>query len=141
MKPEIDNKLIAVIRVRGRIGVRRSIKETLVRMNLNRVNSLALLFGTKSNIGMIKKCNDFVTYGAVNADMLGKLLAKKEAKASKEDVEALMSGKTKAKEVLSLPIRLKPPRHGYEGTKISFSNGGAMGYRGDKINELLYRMV
>ena len=43
MKSDLDNKLVAVVRVRGRIGVRRSINETLSRLNLTRVNSLALL--------------------------------------------------------------------------------------------------
>ena len=141
MKSDLDNKLVAVIRIRGTIGVRRTIKETLIRMNLNRVNSLALLYGNPSNLGMIKKCNDFVTYGEINADTLGKVLTKKGVKSSKEDVEKLLSGEKKAKEVLQLPIRLKPPRRGYEDTKTGFSRGGATGFRGEAINEILKRLV
>lgn len=141
MKPDLENKLIAVVRVRGRYGVRHTIAETMARMNVTRVNSMALLFGTKSNLGMIKKCNDFVTYGPVKEETVAKIFARKEAKASKEDINALMSGKKAAKEILELPIRLKPPRHGYEGIKKGYSNGGALGYRGDEINELISRMV
>ena len=141
MKPELENKLIAVVRVRGTIGVRRSINETLSRMNCGRVNSLALLYGTKSNIGMIRKCNDFVTYGAIKEEILEKVLAKKESKLGKEDIKGLMEGSKRAKDLMSVPIRLKPPRRGYEGLKQGFSNGGALGYRGEKINELLSRMV
>ena len=40
-------------------------------------------------------------------------------------------------------FRLKPPSKGFErkGIKMSFKEGGALGYRGEKINELLERMI
>ncbi len=141
MKADLNGKLVAVVRVRGRIGVRRSINETLTRLNLSRVNSVALLFGSGSNIGMVKKCSDFVTFGEISADSLERVLKKGGAKASKEEIDVLMSGGKKAGEIVRLPIRLKPPRRGYEDTKRSYSNGGAVGYRGEAINELLKRMA
>ena len=141
MKSDLDNKLVAVVRVRGKIGVRKNINETLSRLNVPRVNSAALVFGTASNLGMIKKCNDFVTFGVIDAQTLEKLLVRKGVKPAKADIDALTSGSKKAKEVLSLPIRLKPPKHGWEDTKLSFSNGGSLGYRGEAINALLSRMV
>ena len=141
MKSDLDNKLVAVVRVRGKIGVRKTINETLSRLNVPRVNSAALLFGNASNLGMIKKCNDFVTFGAINAHTLEQLLVKKGAKPSKADLDALASGSKKAKEMLNLPIRLKPPKHGWEDTKLSFSNVGSLGYKGEAINALLSRMV
>ncbi len=141
MKSDLDNKLVAVVRVRGRIGVRRTINETLSRLNLDRVNCLALVFGTPSNLGMIKKCTDSVTFGEINSEVLGRLLKRKGAKATKEEIDGLISGEKKAKEVLKLPIRLKPPRHGFESTKLSYTSGGAVGYRGEAINDLLKRMA
>jgi large subunit ribosomal protein L30 len=140
MKSDLDNKLVAVVRVRGRIGVRRGINETLNRLGLKRVNSVALLFGNAPNLGMIRKCNDFVTYGEINLKVLEKVASKSGTKLGKDDAEALLSGKKKISESIKLPIRLKPPRHGYESTKLGYSNGGALGYRGDGINELLGRM-
>ena len=141
MKSELENRLIAVVRVRGIAGVRKSINETLSRMNCSRVNSLSLMFGTKSNIGMIKKCNDFITYGPVSEQTVEKVIASKQVKVSKEDIGAVMDGKKRARDLMNVPIRLKPPRHGYEGIKEGFSNGGALGYRGEKINELISRMI
>ena len=141
MKSDLDNKLVAVVRVRGKIGVRKNINETLSRLNVPRVNSAALVFGTASNLGMIKKCNDFVTFGVINPQTLERLLVRKGVKPSKADIDALTSGSKKAKEGLGLPIRLKPPKHGWEDTKLSFSNGGSLGYRGEAINALLSRMV
>lgn len=141
MKNSLENKAIAVIRVRGTMGVRRSINETLSRLNLRRVNNMVVLYGTKSNIGMIMKCKDFVTFGEINPETLGKVLEKKEIKHSKEDISGIASGKKTLKELDALPIRMHPPRHGYEGIKDSYTAGGALGYRGEKINELIKRMA
>ena len=40
-------------------------------------------------------------------------------------------------------FRLKPPLHGFErgGIKKPFSLGGVLGYRKDKINDLIKRMI
>ena len=34
-----------------------------------------------------------------------------------------------------------PPLKGYEGNKRSWKNGGALGYRGEAINDLISRML
>ncbi len=70
-----------------------------------------------------------------------KVLEKKEIKLAKEDFDALLQGKKKASELMPLPIGLRPPKHGYEGIKRHFNDGGALGYRGTKINDLIKRMV
>jgi large subunit ribosomal protein L30 len=38
-------------------------------------------------------------------------------------------------------LRLSPPRKGHEGIKHSFTSGGALGERGDRIRDLALRMV
>ena len=38
-------------------------------------------------------------------------------------------------------FRLTPPKGGWRSTKKPFARGGALGYRGPKINELVQRMV
>lgn len=141
MKAKSENKLLAVVRVRGRAAVRHDIKETLKRLNLNRVNNLALIYGSAPNMGMIKKCNDFVTYGEISEEVLEKLSERKGLKAKKEDLSGMLSGKKKPQEVARMPIRMHPPRRGYEGIKASFGNKGALGYRGEKINDLVKRMM
>ncbi len=141
MAVNIENKLLAVIRVRGRIGVRRSITETLNRLNLTRVNNMVLVYGTKSNIGMLQKCGDFITYGEIEGEFAAKILEKKGVKVSKEDLDAMASGKKRPKDVLQLPIGLHPPRHGYENTKQVYSRHGSLGYRGAEISKLLSRMT
>ena len=59
--------------------------------------------------------------------------------------KAFLDNKVKLKDVpgLRLNFRLKPPVHGFEknGIKKQFSLGGALGYRGDAMNDLLRRMA
>jgi large subunit ribosomal protein L30 len=141
MEKKTENKLLAVVRVRGRASVRHDIRETMKRLNLNRINNLVLIYGTKPNLGMIKKCNDFITYGEINEETFGKLAERKELEATKEDLKLIMEGGKRPQELIKMPIRMHPPRRGYEGIKSSFGNKGSLGYRGEKINALLKRMM
>ena len=60
-----------------------------------------------------------------------------------EMAKAIIENNYKMKDVVGVkPIfRLHPPIKGYEGNKRSFQNGGALGYRGAKINDLVNRMI
>jgi large subunit ribosomal protein L30 len=137
------SKLLAVIRVRGRVKVRQSIAETLSRLNLNRVNNLVLVNADNASyMGMIKKCKDFVTFGEINRDMLSKLLEARGIKADPAAADSLLSGSKSVKELkIDMPIRMHPPRHGYEGIKRAYGAGGSLGYRSHEINELIARML
>ena len=141
-KSNLENKLLAVVRVRGTAKVRQSIAETLNRLNLKRVNNLVLLRGSTSNLGMVKKCNDFITYGPIDEPTLKALLVKKEVVLNDEQVKELFECKKSAKELnIKVPFGMKPPRHGYEGVKANVAAGGALGNRGEKIALLLKRMM
>ncbi|VVB76878.1 50S ribosomal protein L30 [uncultured archaeon] len=135
-------KLLAVIRVRGTVKVRQSIVETLTRLNLKHVNNLVLLTATPDYLGMVKKSKDFVTFGEISEDVLSKLFEKKEIKAKEADIKALISGEKTVKDLeIEMPIRMHPPRHGYEGIKKGYGQGGALGNRGEDINKLISRML
>ncbi len=136
--PALESKLLAVVRVRGTNNVRESIGHTLERLNLKQVNNLSLVQGTESNMGMIRKCNSYITYGEVQQDVLEKLLERKGIKASAAE---LMGGKKRIKELVDLPIHMHPPKRGYRNIKAGFNAKGDLGYRGEKINELLKRMM
>lgn len=142
VKKNIENRLLAVVRVRGRVNVRQSIAETMKRLNLKRVNNLVLLYADKSSMGMIKKCESFVTYGEVSEETLSKLFQKKEVKVEGGQLAELMQGKKNAKELgIKIPFAMHPPRKGYESIKKGYSTGGALGYRGEEINKLIVRMI
>jgi large subunit ribosomal protein L30 len=59
-----------------------------------------------------------------------------------EFARALAGGDTKLREIPGLKpvLRLHPPRKGYKTTKRTFLQGGALGYYGQEINTLLYKM-
>ena len=151
----------AVVRVRGNINVRKSIKDTLKMLRLNRINHCVIIPESKEYNGMLKKVKDYVTWGEITEELLkeilisrGKLMGDKplndkyiksssQFKSLTNFSEAIIKGKAKLTDLRDIKpvIRLHPPRKGYEGIKRPFSLGGALGYRGDKINDLLRRMI
>jgi large subunit ribosomal protein L30 len=57
-------------------------------------------------------------------------------------VDEFFSNKIKLRDVNINPaFRLHPPRGGYESIKNPYVIGGTLGYRGEKINELLEKMI
>lgn len=135
-----NDKLVAVVRIRGRVNVRSDITETLDRLHLKRVNNCALIqLPNPSMQGMIHKCENYVSYGEIDEITLTKLLEKHAADLSAKDVLAGKYDAVKFKELM--PFRLHPPRHGYKSTKLSVKNGGDLGYKGIEINKLIARMI
>ncbi len=152
--------MLAVLRVRGTVHVTRKIRETLEMLRLFKTNHVVLVSGEKGSREMVEKVKDYVTYGEISEPGLILLLEKrgrsegnkritpeflKQRKiASYEELaKNLLSGKVKLKDTgFELVFRLNPPKKGYEraGIKKPYKLHGALGYRGEKINELLGRM-
>ena len=149
----------SVVRVRGSVNVKPKIKETMKLMRLNRVNHCVIIPENDTYIGMLQIIKDYVTLGEVDAETTELMLessgktagssafTKNELKeTSFKTMKALAKGLTEGKTVMrDVPglkplFRLHPPRKGYEGIKRSFKEGGALGYRGEKINHLIRRM-
>jgi large subunit ribosomal protein L30 len=127
--PEI--KLMAVIRIRGCIGVDGSISDTLEMLKLHRKNFCIIQKSTPSIMGMVKKAKDYITWGEIDEALLKELIDKRGEPNPKD--------KSRTKPF----FRLHPPMKGYgrKGIKKTFNVGGALGYRGDKINDLIRRML
>ena len=153
---------LAVIQVRGILGVNREFKDTLKFLKLVRKNSCVVLENNRVSLGMIVKLKDYVAWGEINKDTYKKLLEtrgrivgnkkltedylKSKIKMGYEEfTNNFFSEKIKMKDVPGLKrfFRLTPPRGGFdkEGIKKQYSLGGALGYRGEKINDLLRRML
>lgn len=130
-KPEKKTEKIAVVRIRGQVNINKTIKDTLNMLRLYKKNYCVVIEKTPSNLGMVQKVKDFVTYGEID-DATLKILIEKRAEKNPKDPK-----KTKGF------FRLAPPRHGFErkGIKVQFNAGGALGYRKNKINDLIKRMV
>ncbi len=132
--------MYAVVRIRGTIGARREIRDTLKMLNLLRINSCTIIPETPSYKGMLQKVKDYVTWGEVNDETIAMLLKRNGVENVEEAIKKLKEGE-KLKNITNPCIRLHPPRKGYRSIKKPFSMGGSAGYRGDAINELIRRMI
>lgn len=151
----------AVIKVRGTTKIRKDIEDTMKMLNLTRVNHCVVVPETPSVKGMLEKAKDYITWGEINETTLARLIKFRgrlegdlpiDDNYIKENTEftsiislakGIVNDQFKYKDLKKVKplFRLSPPRKGYEGIKRSFQNGGALGYRGEKINELIERML
>ena len=138
--------MICIIRIRGRVGLKKEINETLNRLRLRRKYTCVVLEGNKVQLGMAKKVKDFVAFGEIDNKTFEKLLEKrgqlidKENKVDfKETIEELKKGKKFEELNLKPFFRLHPPRKGIN-SKLHFPKG-VLGNNENKINDLVERML
>ena len=117
---------IVIIRIKGKIGLKRPIVETFNRLKLRKKYTCVIIEDTPINLGMIKKVKDFIAYGEINNETYQELVKKR----GKKDEE----GKLKPF------FRLHPPRKGIK-SKLHFEEGGVLGNNKEKINDLIRRML
>ncbi len=117
--------MICVIRIKGQVGIKKEITDTLYRLRIRRKYACVLLEPTAVNLGMIKKVKDFVAYGEISEEVKKELIQKR----GKKDVD----GKLKPF------FRLHPPIGGIQ-SKVHYPKG-VLGNHKKKLNELLQRML
>lgn len=142
--------MYAVVRIRGGVKTRKEIKDTMDMLRLTRVNHCVIVGKGPKIEGMIKKVKDFVTWGEINDKTLERLVTERgrmsgDKKPGEKEIKTALEAVKKKKSMKGVdgfkPVfRLSPPRGGYEGIKSHYPKG-ALGYRGEKINELLERMM
>ncbi len=152
--------MIAVVRIKGRVGVNRDIEKTLHLLRLRKKHACVILPNSEEVIGMLNKVQHYVTWGEINEETLVNLLKKrgriagnkrltdeylksKIGKNIEEVAKDVLAGNLKLKDIPGVKpfFRLKPPTRGFRDLKKPFSMGGDYGYRGEHINELLKRMI
>ncbi len=153
--------VIAIIRIRGTVNIKPSIKKTLQLLNLTRVNHCTLIEENEYYKGMLQVVKDYTTWGEINKETLTEMIKTRGMLTGDKQItddyiktatsygtvqkfaEAIYDKKIRYKELPEVKplFRLHPPKKGYEGIKRAFNNGGALGYRGTKINDLLTRML
>jgi len=154
---------LLVIRVRSDRGVKPKIRDTMSMLNLTRVNHAVLVPDTPAYAGMLQKAKDYVTWGEVGADTVSELISQRGRMTGDKPItntviksgsefstidalsKAIASGDARTSDVEGMkPVfRLHPPRgaKGWGGIKRSFAAGGALGFRGDAIADLVGRMI
>jgi len=152
-----------VIRARSDRGVTVKIRDTMAMLNLTRVNHATILPDDPSYVGMLNKAKDYITWGEVDTEVITNLLKERGRMVGDKPVtdssikensnyssiekfaKALSSGEASLKDVDNLKpvLRLHPPRgsKGWGGIKRSYNVGGALGFRGEAIGDLVSRMI
>ncbi|NYZ79993.1 50S ribosomal protein L30 [Candidatus Micrarchaeota archaeon] len=146
--------MFAAIRIRGKVDTRGDIEDTMCMMNLKKVNNCVVLPDNETSRGMLQKTKDYITYGEMAFETYEKMLMKwgrttvggrvnaDYLKEKKVTAKELFEGKTKYKDAgIKQPFRLHPPRKGFKSTKRPFTMKGDLGYRKEKINDLIERMI
>ena len=109
--------MIAVIRIKGQVKVRRDFAETLKRLGLNtKYSCLIIDKPTAEQTGMIQKARDFIAYGEISPETYKKLVEAR-GKYSKSKTH----------------FRLHPPRKGIESKKHFGVGKGVLGDNKEKI--------
>tara|TARA_Y100000310_G_scaffold138289_2_gene137234 strand:+ start:35989 stop:36465 length:477 start_codon:yes stop_codon:yes gene_type:complete len=153
---------IVIVRIKGKGGLTKQLVKTLELLRLYKKNNCVVVPNTLEFVGMLTKVKEVVTWGELDEKTCKQLLEKRGKLPGKMRLDAnylkdkcktdfdaftkdFMSFKKELKDIpgLKLFFKLSPPVKGFErkGVKVPYSLGGVLGYRKDKINELVLRMV
>jgi len=158
---EQQRRCLAVVRVKGVSGIFREVNETMKLLHLERNCHATLVDNRPAYLGMLRKAQNYLTWGEISKETLALLLrkrgrlvgdkkltdeyAEKVGKKSLDKLaEALLKGEVDFHQLLNIkPVfRLHPPSKGFQGrVKRSYASGGVSGYRGEAINDLLKQMI
>jgi large subunit ribosomal protein L30 len=156
-----ERKTIIAVKIRGTISARRDARQTLKLLHLTRNNQAVLVNDRSSFAGMLNAVRGYVTWGEASKDVVGMLIGRRGrllgSKKLTDDYLQRLGYKTTEElaaavfecrvDYWKLPdvqpfFRLRPPTKGFRGSiKNAYGAGGELGYRGEKINDLVERMI
>jgi large subunit ribosomal protein L30 len=152
---------VAIVRVRGHAKIQHTAVNTMNMMKLTRPNHCVIVPQNATTKGMLQVVKDFVTWGEVGHELIARMLFQRgEVLGGGRLTDAYVKDNSKFPSILSLAkaidkgearltdvkglkpvLRMPPPRQGYESTKKSFVDRGALGYRGADIERLINKML
>ncbi len=136
--------MIAVIRIKGMIGIKKAVAETLHRLRLRRKYSCVVIEKpTEAQIKMLNGLRDFIAFGEITDETYKELKAKRgQMQGTKSPTSSPNKSGTKdEKDKLKPFFRLHPPRGGIDAKKHFGVKKGVLGDNKDKINDLIVRML
>lgn len=150
---------IAIVQIRGTVKTHPDVRKTLELLRLKQKHACVVVDDTPVSRGMLKKIKDYTTFGTIDEDFYVKMLdsrgecvGKKSLKDNKVDskklakeffADELKLRDFESKYQVKPYFRLHPPIGGFEtgGIKKTFNQKGVLGERGDKISELIQKML
>lgn len=139
-------ELFAVVRIRGPAQKRHESNETLKMLRLTRANHCVLVPKNRDFEGMLKKAKDLITWGEIDREALERLVEKRGRFPGDKRLPKEKAFEISRKILNGEPVdiknvfRLSPPSKGFSSVKLLYPKGD-LGYRREKINELLKRMM
>jgi large subunit ribosomal protein L30 len=116
-------------------------------LRLNRRMHCIVVKESDSANGMLNKVKDDITWGEISDEVLKKMIFKRgrkerNEKLTTEEAEKAFSEIKGGKKAMIKPVfRLTPPSKGFKKSIKQQYPNGEIGYRGEKINELILRMI
>ena len=140
--------MLAAIRVRGVTQVREVVEDTLTMLRLYKKNYCCVVPNNPAYVGLLNKAKDYITWGEIDDDIFDMLADKRGEEFKGRETDSNKKIKyndfmlVKNKKIKKY-FRLNAPRKGFgrKGIKHSYQVGGALGYRGNAINDLIKRMI
>lgn len=141
--------MYAVIRVRGSVNVAKEVADTLKMLRLTRVNHCVIIPKNPNYEGMLSKVKAFITWGEITQENLERMVAKRgrlpgdkrvTEKEAKDIAKKILKERSLKDAGIKPLFRLSPPSKGYRSVRFNYPRGD-LGNRGEKINELLKRMI
>src|SRR3989338_9896686 len=153
---------IAVVRVRGDVGLHPRARVAFKILKLYKKNCCVIISNSPSRWGTRNTVKDFTTCGEIDKETVIKLLNKRARVAGdiqlteeymkqklqmdfKQFADEFFAFKKDLGDVPGLKtfFRLHPPAGGFErgGIKRGYAEGGALDYRGKDINKLIGKMI
>lgn len=123
---------LLVIRMRGEIGTNRGVIDTFKMLGMKKMYSFAIMEKTPTTIGMVKKLDNFVSWGEPTAET-EKMLENVGAKRKRSESSASVGP-------LSLVGGLKSPKGGFKSKKLRYPRGN-LGNCGAAINDIVKKMI
>lgn len=154
--------LAVVVRVRGSVNTTTDVSTALRKLRLLRVNSSTIIRLTPPVEGMLRQAKEYLLWGRIDKNMLRLLLLKRgrlpgNRRLSDENISKFTRHKSLDELVESVwlstsprdalkpvkPVfRLTPPKGGFKrSVKKNVKKGGVLGDWGNRVNQILKRMV
>lgn len=151
--------MLAIVRIRGSVGVRKKIEDTMRMLRLDSQNRCVVVPDDPSYKGMVEKVKNYATFGKINFQTFLAMLKKRGRlegnkrldektvsetgyKNIEEMAKAIFEGEVNMRRIPKLKpsFKLTPPSGGFKSIKQHYPKGD-LGNRGETINELLKRMI
>lgn len=163
-----ENKVAVVIRIRGIIGVPPKVRKILQLLRLRQIHNTVFVKLNKSTINMLRLVEPYIAYGYPNLKTIKNLVYKRGfGKVNKQRIPIADNSVIESvlgkfdiicvedliheiytvgphfKEAANFlwPFKLSSPNGGFKKKLLHFNEGGDCGNRGEKIVQLVARMV